>query len=92
MQLPIDGYSGYASGDKCDILTIRVHQADWMWVGLHPTDWDIMIVLEPSDGGLGGQDDLDAFPVSGHNIYLSKVNFFLPIYSAQVRSMSHKVV
>jgi len=83
MQLPIGGYPGYTSGDKCDILTIRVRQADWMGVGLHPTDWDVTIVLGPSDSGLGGQDDLDAFPVSGHNIYLSKVNvFFAYIFCA----------
>jgi len=67
MQLPIGGYLGYASGDKCDILTIRVHQAERMWVGLHPTDWDVTIVLGPSQGGLDGQDDLDAFPVSRCN-------------------------
>jgi len=34
MQLPMGGYHGYASGYKCDFLTIQVHQADRMWVGL----------------------------------------------------------
>jgi len=71
MQLPMSGYHGYASDDKCDILTIRMHQADRMWVGLHPTDWDAMVVLGPSEGGLRGPDKLDAFPASGHNAYSS---------------------
>ena len=42
-----------------------------------------MVVLGPSEGRLGGQDDLDAFPASGHNAYLSGVNvFFANIFRA----------
>jgi len=76
MQLLMGSYPGYATSDKCDILTIWVHQADRMWVGLHPTDRDATVVLGPSEGGLGGLDNLEAFPASGCNAYPSGVNVF----------------
>jgi len=43
---------------------------------LHPTDGDATVLLRPSQGGLGGLDDLDGFPASGSNPYPSGGNVF----------------
>lgn len=55
---------------------------------LHPTDLDATILLGPSDGGLGGQDDLDGFPASERNAYLSKTKAFSLILSEIVKRLN----
>jgi len=34
-----------------------------MWVGLHPMDWEALVLLGPSQGGLGGPENLDGMPI-----------------------------
>jgi len=47
----------------------------------------------PSKGGLGGLDDLDGFPASGCNAYLSRVNvFFADATSILIADYCHILV
>ena len=89
MQPPMGDFLGRASRQDCEILTIQVHQADRMWVGLHPTDWKATDVLGPSQGGLGGLDDLDGLPVFGHNAYLSGENLFFAHKEISIKGIAN---
>ena len=42
-----------------------MHWADRMRVVLHPMNYDATILLGPSEGGQGGKDAPDGFPVYG---------------------------
>ena len=64
-----------------------MHWADRMLGVLHPMNYDATILLGPSEGGQGGKDAPDGFPVSGRITYPSGAMAFFADAERRVISL-----